>query len=232
MRRFNLNQFIWVILLGILLFFIGFLLISGKLFSLVVSSMKIYIILTLVFLALIFLIEIKDIFTVPSRGGIKKGYIFYILFIATLIVVSSTDILRNSLIMKGVVIEHEGHNHGKNHNHEVSFQKDNVLIDKGNFHKFVEVILEDTEEYKNVPITVEGLLYKENIEVGDFFITQIDMNCCMADSKFLGITCIGNVDANFKTGDYVRVKGTLDVREHKGKKIPVIYINQLENSDN
>ena len=54
MRRFNLNQFIWVILLGILLFFIGFLLISGKLFSLVVSSMKIYIILTLIFLELIF----------------------------------------------------------------------------------------------------------------------------------------------------------------------------------
>ena len=80
MRRFNLNQFIWVILLGILLFFIGFLLISGNLFSLVVSSMKIYIILTLIFLALIFLIEIKDIFTVPSRGGIKKDiyFIFYL----------------------------------------------------------------------------------------------------------------------------------------------------------
>lgn len=76
MRRFNLNQFIWVILLGILIVSIGFLLISDKLFSLVVGSMKTYVVLTLIFLTLIFLIEIKDIFTVPSRGGIKRDIYF------------------------------------------------------------------------------------------------------------------------------------------------------------
>lgn len=232
MRRFNLNQFIWVILLGILIGSIGFLLISDKLFSLIVGSMKIYVVLTLIFLTLIFLIEIKDIFTVPSRGGIKKGYIFFILLIATLVIVSNTDILRNSLIMKGVVIEHKGHNHNKNHNHKLSFERDNILINKENFHSSVEAILENTEDYKTMPITVEGLLYNEKVEVGDFFITQVDMNCCMADSKFLGITCVGSINSEFKTGDYVRVKGTLNVTEYKGEKIPVIYINQLENFNN
>lgn len=230
MKRFNFNQLIWLLILLGFLISIGFLLFSGKIFLLVAERTKIYIILTLVFFLIMLVMQIAEVFTVPSRGGIKKGYIFFILIIITFIIVSNIDILKNSLIMKGVVVEHNNHHHGSDHIHhyEAVDKEDNIIVKKDNFHNIIESINENIESFADKEIAIEGLFYEDEVQIGDYVITQIDMNCCMVDSSFLGITCIGEADTEIKTGDYVKGKGKIKIVEHNGHKLGAIEIKKLE----
>lgn len=231
MRRFNFNQFIWFIILLSLFLTIGFLFITGKIFLLVSEKMKIYIILTIVFLFIMLIVQFPRIFTIPSRGGIKKGYFFFFIFISAMVLVLNIDILKSSLLMKGVTIEHRSHSHGSGHNHSLVMKEDSIIVEKDNFHKSIEAINESLDSYIGKEIIIEGLLYNETVEVGDFIITEIDMNCCMVDSSFIGITCTGENYENFKTGDYVKAKGILKYVEHNGKNIPTIEIEGVEKSN-
>lgn len=232
MKRFNFNKFLWLLILIGFLLSIGFLFFSGKIFLLVAEKMNLYIIFTLICLCLFFLIEISEVFTVPSRGGIKRGYIFFVLTIICFLVVSRIDILKNSLRMKGVVVEHSGHNHvtGHAHNHDKDIQMaddETIIVEKDNFHNAIEIINSHIENYIDKDIIIEGLLYNNDINTGDFVITQIDMNCCMVDSSFLGITCIGEVDSEIETGDYVKAKGKIKIVDYNGHKLGAVEINEL-----
>lgn len=235
MKRFNFNKFLWLLILIGLLLSIGFLFFSGKIFLLVAEKMNLYIIFTLICLFLFCLMEISEVFTVPSRGGVKRGYIFFVLIIVGFLVVSKIDILKNSLIMKGVVVEHGSHNHGSGHAHNHDdFQiadDETIIVEKDNFHNAIEIINSHIENYIDKDIIIEGLLYNDDINTGDFVITQIDMNCCMVDSSFLGITCIGEVDSEVETGDYVKAKGKIKIVNYNGHKLGAIEINELNKYD-
>lgn len=228
MKRFNLNQFLWFLILLALLSTIGILYFTGDIFLLVSEKVKIYLIITLIVLFIMLLVQVSRIFTVPSRGGVKKGYFLYFILIFSFLVVIKVDILKSSLLMKGVKIEHRTHSHGKGHSHDYVTNNDRIVVGENDFHKVVEAINEDIDEFENKEIVIEGLAYRELIELGDFIITQIDMNCCMGDSTFLGLTCLGEISDDIQTGDYIKIKGTIKVIEENNKKIPAIEVNSVE----
>ncbi|MGL5615934.1 MAG: TIGR03943 family putative permease subunit [Sarcina sp.] len=228
MKRFNLNQFLWFLILVALLATMGILYFTGDIFLLVSEKVKIYLMITLIVLGIMLLVQVTRIFTVPSRGGIKKGYFLYFILIFSFFVVIKVDILKSSLLMKGVKIEHKTHNHGKGHSHDYLTNNDIVIVGKSDFHKVVEAINEHSNEFENKKIIIEGLAYKELIELGDFVITQIDMNCCMGDSTFLGLTCFGGISDDIETGDYIKINGIIKIFEESNKRIPVIEVDSVD----
>lgn len=222
MRRFNLDQFIWFCILAVLSSILGFMIFSGKIFLLINSDRKISIIFMIGFLVILTIIQATRIFTIPSRDGVKGGYFQFIILIVLLILVSTIDITKTSLKMRGVRLGHSQHVHSEldahGHNHfEIS---DSLVVDDSNFHEFIEEISEHIDNNVGKTLEVSGIYYIDEKYKDSFIITQLNMNCCIADSEYLGILCeIPKEMRSFKIGDEIKVSGKISSFDDNGKKI-------------
>ncbi|WP_297518682.1 hypothetical protein [uncultured Clostridium sp.] len=213
MKRFNLDQFIWFCILAILSLVLTVMLFTGKMFLLIDGERILSTIIMLVILYLLTIVQISRVFTVPSREGVKCGYVQYILLIGILILVSVIDIPKTSLAMKGVKLYHSEHGHGEKHNHTHTALDDNakIVITSENFHNGIEEMTGHANKYLGKEVEIEGIYYKDEKYPQSFIITQLNMNCCIADSEYLGILCekenLEGID--LENGDKIKVIGKM-----------------------
>lgn len=211
MKRFNADQFVWFFILIILSFLMTYLLLTGTLFMLVDKGRVISTGFMMVILYLITIVQATRIFTIPSRGGLRGGYIQYIVMIGILIIVSLIDIPRTSLNIKGVQLYHAEHVHGDfdMHKHIELDDKDVIYIDSENFHNAVEELNRNIEKFIGKEIEIDGIYYNDNKYQNSFMITALNMNCCIADSKYLGILCDDIENNIIRNGDNIKIKGKI-----------------------
>ncbi|MGL4654926.1 MAG: TIGR03943 family putative permease subunit [Sarcina sp.] len=231
MKRFNLDQFIWFCILAILSVVLTTMLFTGKIFMLIDGERVFSTVVMLVILYLLTLVQATRIFTVPSRGGVKKGYFQYVILICILILVSVIDIPKTSLLMKGVKLYHSEHNHGEKHNHtHTDIESDGkVIINEANFHDGIEEIIGHKDKYIGKEIEIEGTYFKDKKYPSSFIITQLNMNCCIADSEYLGILCEKNnlEGINLGIGDKIKVVGKISSFQDKEKQLVKIDVLEI-----
>lgn len=227
MKKFNLDQFIWFCVLLMLSSVMTYLLISGDLFLLIDKGRIFSTTLMMVILYLLTIVQVSRIATIPSRNGIRRGYIQYIILVAILIVVAVIDIPRVSLNMKGVKLYHSEHKHGQHdtHMHGHINNEGEIDINSDNFHNAVEEMNAHIDNYKNKVVEVEGIYYKDENYPDYFIITQLNMNCCIADSQYIGILCDGNGFEELENGDSVKLKGIISSIKISDKEVIKIDIN-------
>lgn len=231
MKRFNLDQFFWFLVVSSLSLILMFMLYNGTIFMLIDGQRKISIYFMIIFLVLISIVQATRIFTIPSRGGVRKGYIQYILLILIFALVSFIDISRLSLEIKGVKLYQKEHRHLKADVHEDSNYNigDNIVISSSNFHQSIDKISTDIDKHLGKEVEIEGIYYNDNKVPGSFIITQINMNCCIADSDYLGILCeYSGKNLNFKTGEKIKIKGVIDDFYDGDKRLIKIKVNEIE----
>lgn len=227
MKKFNLDQFIWFCILLMLSIVMTHLLISGDLFLLIDKGRILSTTLMMVILYLLTIVQISRIATIPSRNGVRRGYIQYIILIGILIVVAIIDIPRVSLDMKGVKLYHSEHKHGQHdtHMHGHINNEEEIHINSDNFHNAVEEMNAHIDNYKNKVIEVEGIYYKDKNYPDYFIITELNMNCCIADSQYIGILCDGRGFEDMENGDNIKVKGIISSDKIDDKEVIKIDIN-------
>lgn len=229
MRRFNVDQFIWFCILATLSGVLGFMILSGKIFLLINSDRKISITFMIIFLIILTVVQATRIFTIPSRDGVRGGYFQFIVLIILLILVSVINITKTSLSMRGVRLTHSEHGHSEldahSHNHfELS---DELAIDDSNFHEFVEEISQHIDDNIGKTIKVSGVYYMDKKYDDSFIITQLNMNCCIADSEYLGVLCeIPSNMGSFKVGEEIEVTGKINSFKDGDKTI--IKLEEIE----
>ncbi|MPQ42576.1 DUF1980 domain-containing protein [Clostridium tarantellae] len=234
MKRFNLNEFIWFLILCGLLFLILNLVLTGEIFLLINIKMKKYIILAILIIFILSIVQFNQIFTIPPRGRIKLGYIIFIIALVFLAILPKVNILKTSLDFKGVKLYHDKHvnkDHLKKENHEL-LKSEKLILKKDNFHEGLEIIMHELDNFLGKEIYIEGIIYEDEFYKDKFILTDIDMNCCIVDSSYLGVLCKKNSNINVSNGEYVRLKGKLDkilIKDTNNKEIwvPLIYVHNL-----
>ena len=233
MKRFNLDQFIWFCILLMISTVLTIMLFTGKIFLLIDGKRIISTSIMLIILYLLTIVQTTRIFTVPSRSGVKKGYFQYLILIGILILVSNIDISKTSLLMKGVKLSHAEHNHGEKHNHpHVDFKLNDegrIIINNINFHEAIEEITSHKDKFLGKEFEVEGIYYKDLKYPNKFIITQLNMNCCIADSDYLGILCEKDKleNLNLEVGDKIKVIGKLSEFNDDGKELVKIDVLEI-----
>ena len=231
MKRFNLDQFIWFCILAVLSLVLTAMLFTGKMFLLIDGERIISTVTMLVILYLLTMVQATRIFTVPSRQGVKGGYFQYVLLIGILILVSSIDIPKTSLAMKGVKLYHSEHGHGEKHNHTHTALNSTgkIIINSENFHDGVEEMTAHADKYLGKDVEIEGTYYKDEKYPKSFIITQLNMNCCIADSEYLGILCEKeNLEGiNLENGDKIKVIGNMSSFHDDSKQLVKIDVLEI-----
>lgn len=231
MRKSNFSEFIWFL---ILVFFEGLLfkmLISERIFLIISINMKKYIWLALFILLILIIIQFFNIFSFSSRKMFKGGYLIFIFALGMIFLANSLNINEVSLNLKGVKLSHESHEmneHEHSHSHENLNELETLVLSEENFHNSIEELIAHLDEFIGKEISIEGLFYKnKDYAESEFAITQIDMNCCIVDSTYLGVLCSGDMP-NINNGQEVKVKGIVQskiIKDSSGREVRVPFIN-------
>lgn len=232
MKRFNINEFFWFIVLLSFTIYIYYLLNSGKILLFVHPEMVKYGALSLVVFGELTVYQVFKIFTIKTRTSFRMGYLMF--FITLLIGIFLAPKGMNSDIWdkKGVTLVSSGsiENIGKHfHEEKEKIKDDPIIFNTTNYLHYLEEISGHLNEHMGKKVIISGFVLKnESYEKDEFLLTRVLMNCCAADSQAIGILCRTGNSINLHKDDWVRVEGTISIKNENGIKAPIIKISKIE----
>lgn len=189
MKKFNVDEFIWLLILILITSYISYLMISGDIYNYLSEKTTKNLYLAIFMLPLFIIVQAMKVMSFNSRRDTSMKFIPIIitLTIGILLIVRSalyngdnTKSFKNILANNAIEINHETH------------------------HIFEE--LESSgEEYLDKYIIFTGFVYK--YEDDKFILAREEMNCCAADSYIIGIKTLAN--DKFKEGQWIQVLGKI-----------------------
>jgi putative membrane protein len=251
MKRFNLDEFLWFIILLAFTVYFYYLLSTGKISMFISPRLTKYIIFALIGFGILTLYQYTKIFTIRSRRPLNKSYI---LLFVTLIIgyIAAQNGLNSSIVeKKGVdlavvtdkkevtTLDKSTNNAVKN----MQLQSEEELIDDGgtieftndNYSRQLVKIEDNFEKYKGRKVIITGFVYKENNFKSDEFVAaRLFMSCCAADSQVIGLMSKWEKATTLDKDEWVKIGGTIDSTKYKdsqtGKEmnIPLIKVDKVE----
>lgn len=232
MKRFNINEFIWFLILGVMFVLLAYSVYTEKIFLIVNSDMRVYVYIAMFIIALMMVIQCQKIFTISARGGVKFGYLIFVFSIICLWYMTKIDIVKTSLEFKEVNLYHELHsNSSHNEEHHIHcIDDERIVINNDNFHERLEELIHHVDEYVGKEVEITGIVYNDSKYEDKFIVTNLDMNCCIVDSSYLGVLCKDNI--KLENGTEVTVQGKIskvNIEDIRGNKIvvPLIEVSNI-----
>ena len=187
MRRFSVDEFIWFIILILLIIFNVYLLYSGEIYNFINGNMlKVYCI-SVIILGIFAVFQIKMIFTIPIRNNFTNKFIPLILLFVVAVVFFMPVIMNRTT--------------------DYDFYQDNpseeiLKIDSSNYH-FIDEIEEMPILYQDKLIQMTGFIYLED---NKFYLAREELSCCQWDIHMIKIPIQGK-DFSSENGKWVTVLG-------------------------
>ncbi len=237
MKKFNLNELIWFLILLSLSLSLANLIYTKRIFSFIHPNMVKYMYFALVALIILNFFQFKKIFTIEKNEKIKYSYLLFIILLISIPLVKTDTINSNMANLKG-------YKYFKSNNSEYfSFNslqnidlKGKIEVDEKNFVRTFEEIANNLDYYEGRKIVVEGFVYKNvSFKNQQFLLSRPVMNCCAADAEIYGILCDYDKADELQKDSWVRVEATLhniiskdDEEIFNSPLLKVILIEKIE----
>lgn len=203
MKKFNVDEFIWLLILILLTVFVGYLLFSGYIYRFLSAKTAKNLWIALIILPIL---TLSQIFKVISFNSRKDNSIGYLPIILTLTI--GVFILLNDFIIQENINIYSFKNKIADEALEISYEN----------HHIIEEIDGNGGEFLGKYIIFTGFVHRHNNEQ-KFLLAREEMNCCVADSVIIGLKSISK--DNFNDGQWIKVLGKI---EYDGE----YYLNIIE----
>lgn len=191
MRKFNVEEFIWLLILILLTTYIGYLMLSKEVYNYlsIKTAKNLYIV--LVILPILIIVQAMKVISFNSRTdtSLKFMPVIFTLIIGVL------------LLLRGYIYKDNNNNLSSFNN---LFAKDAIEINHETHHILEDLEVEG-EEYLDKRIIFTGVVYK--YEGDKFILGREEMNCCAADSYIIGVKTLSK--DKFKEGQWIKVVGKI-----------------------
>ncbi|MDV4149660.1 membrane-spanning protein [Clostridium sp. AL.422] len=209
MRKFNVEEFIWLLILILLTIYVGYLMLSGDIYNYLSIETAKSLNIVFVILPVFIIVQAMRVISFNSRVDTSLKFLPIIF---TLVV--------------GVLLLIRGYIYNDNSN-LVSFNNifaNDAIEINHETHHILEELEEDGDRYLGKYIVFTGFVYKYEDE--KFILAREEMNCCAADSFIIGIKTLS--DEKFEEGQWIRALGKisydgeyyLQLEEYKKVNIP------------
>lgn len=190
MRRFNIEEFIWLLILILLTSYIAYLMSSGNIYNYlsVKTAKNLYI--ALVILPIFIIVQAMKVLSFNYREDASFKFIPIILTLTIGVLL----LLRSSFY-------NEENNISSFNN---IFAKDAIEINHDTHH-ILEDLDDNGEEYLGKYIIFTGFIYKYEGE--KFILAREEMNCCAADSYIIGVSSLSK--DSFNEGQWIKALGRI-----------------------
>ena len=194
MKKFNIDELIWFIILVLLSLSLVFLIRSGKITNFVGSDMIIYFYLSIIILSVFAIFQFGRIFTIKRRVEITNKYIplTFTLCIGVVLLYVFPLIKGNTDINEELLLKNN---------------TDAIIINSENY-SILNEIVENKEKYEGKKIVFLGYIDKVK-ENSDFtIIARQTVKCCQADKEKIQIKAKG-LGANLQEGQWINICGKI-----------------------
>ena len=194
MKKFNIDELIWFIILILLDLSVIFLIRSGNITNFVSSDMIIYFYLSIIILTIFALFQFSRIFTIKRRIETTNKFIplTFTLCIGVILLYIFPLLKQNENTNENLLF--------KNHTDAIIINNDNYDI--------VNEIIQHKDEYEGKAILFLGYIDKDK-EGSDFMIISRQMiKCCQADKEKIQIKAKG-IESNLKEGQWINIYGRI-----------------------
>ena len=87
---------------------------------------------------------------------------------------------------------------------------------------------DDFEVFNGQPVDLIGFVYREpGFEENGFMVARFTLSCCVADASALGMPVLYEGAGGLTDGEWVRVRGALQVGEFAGDVLPIVRVREV-----
>lgn len=195
-KKFNLDAFLWTIILSLYGYMILELVITGDILLFLHPKMLIYVYLAFAFICILILYQVTKWFQIKSSRIVKKGYLIFLVPLILAFTVNPEDISVQMAENKGLyVISNvdkgtEVKDASITNMPAISASSLEVPYYVSDFASTLVDMYLSPENYDGRTIQVTGFLYREDgFEPNTFVVARMLLNCCAADAQVAGIKC-------------------------------------------
>ena len=194
MKKFNIDELIWFIILILLDLSVIFLIRSGNITNFVSSDMIIYFYLSIIILTIFALFQFSRIFTIKRRIETTNKFIplTFTLCIGVILLYFFPLLKGNEDINENLLL--------KNHT-------DAIIINSENY-DILNKIEEHRDEYEGKNILFLGYIDKDENSSDFMIITRQMIKCCQADKEKIQIKAKGIKD-DLEEGQWINIYGRI-----------------------
>jgi len=224
MRRFNLDEFIWFILLFLLTTLWGYLIFSGAIYGLVNTSMVKYSFFIFFSFAILTIFQLSKIITFPSRVDMSNKFmplIFTLFMAVAYIALNSISANTSSLLLSEdeVIFNYTGDYISINNNE-----------DNDTNYSLIENLNSDSE-YIGKTISLVGYIDRNNnLPENTFSISRDEISCCLQDLRTIGILSKENKPLPLENGSWVKALGIIRY-ENGNSYLELIELSLIKEPD-
>lgn len=224
MRRFNLDEFIWFILLFLLTTLWGYLIFSGAIYGLVNTSMVKYSFFAFFSFAILTVFQLSKIITFPSRVDMSNKFmplIFTLFMAVAYIALNSISANTSSLLLSEdeVIFNYTGDYISINNNE-----------DNDTNYSLIESLNSDSE-YIGKTISLVGYIDRNNnLPENTFSISRDEISCCLQDLRTIGILSKENKPLPLENGSWVKALGIIRY-ENGNSYLELIELSLIKEPD-
>lgn len=252
MRKFNINELLWFIILIGFSALLYYLLTTGNINIFIHPKMIKYIKGAFVGFIILSINQLSKIFTFRGRSKVKISYSLFIL-ILILGFTTSTLALNSSIAnMKEVNLGGAlNSSTGKSENNqsqvkselvykstvsvEDKYNNDLITFESDNYYRLLNYLNEDPKSYEGKNVVIEGFVFKDsNFKPNEFVVARLIMVCCAADAQVVGLLSDYEKTAELEKDQWVRVEGKITYIDNADKKygedpkVPLINVSKVE----
>lgn len=222
----KINKKVFEVLLfyGMIFFSILYLLYTKKIFE-YISPKNLWIIFLTMFISFVqILFCLSKIF---KRGFfIKEKCPFEICILAFMIFLVPPKIIINENMKQSINVNLKKENFKKE---IIKNGIEELYLSDENFFYDTEKIFKNPQKFLNKKITVEGFLFRNsNFNSNEFVVARMLMSCCVADAEPYGILAKFVQIKNYKTNEWIKIKGKIKLEEIQGEMMPIIDVFEIE----
>lgn len=239
MKRFNINEFIWFVILLIFTFYLYYLLSTTEITMFVHPKLAKYSAFSFIIFGLLTTLQFFSIFTIKTRIKFKKGYVLFMLVLIIGIFIAPRGLNQEIAHKKGITLVSSGSAEnigGHIHTKDEVISGNVISFNDKNYIHYLEDLSENINKHVGKKIIISGYVTKEDkLNKDEFIITRLLINCCAADSQVIGILCRGDLTKSLNKDAWVRVEGIVSYKEIKDgnnkvvSKLPLIIVQKLTN---
>lgn len=228
MKKFNMDELIWFIVLTLINASIIYLVYTSKISFYIGEKMVKYMYATIIILCILTIFQIKNIFTTKSSLSLTVK----ILPIILSLIIGYIAVTNQSQIVHSELFDNILKKSDQIVTYDISLNQ-KIVIDDDNI-DMLDDIKSNQNKYSGKTVVFDGFVCKEQyLKNNQFLIGRVVITCCGADSKIVGFLVQYDKCNELNENDNIRIEGKIDyttIYDINGKSyvVPIIKAYSLQ----
>lgn len=214
LKKFNLNDILWFLILSGFFLYICFLLATGRIHYFIHPRMIKYVEASVVALTILAINQLMKILKGSYNRKVKKGYFLFLIPLLLGFVVSPNGLNTSMADKKGFTPQESSLTSQSSSNKKSTvidyYENGTVTFNDDEYVTILNDISSNYNKYDGKNVVIDGFVYRDkSFKKDEFVAARFLMVCCAADTSIVGLMEKWDKASSLKSGDWISVEGKL-----------------------